>query len=239
MEGMEKGEEKEFSLTFPTDHPRAELAGKECTFKVAISEIKGERLPELNDEFAREVGEGLETLDALRERVTNDVRTRAEAIVQRRFEEKVLEAVVDLAQVEFPPVLVEREVDRLLREQASQFHQGRGGLEDYLRALNQTEQEVREELRPLAIKQVTSSLVLGKVAEEEKIEIGDSELEAEVEEIATSRSEGGEEVRRLFSSAAARESLERMLLTRKTVGRLVEIASSGELASLEGGDSEP
>jgi trigger factor len=228
LEGMVKGEEKEFPLSFPPEHPRTDLAGKECTFKVTISEVKEEKLPELNDEFAKGVGEDLETLASLRERVTANLKARAEEMERRRFEEGVVEAAADLAQVEFPPILVEREIDRFLNDQVAQFREGRGGLEDYLSGIGRTEQEIREELRPMATKQVVRSLALGKVAEEEKIEVSAAEIDDEVEKMVNSSGERGEEVQSLFSLSEARDSMERMLRARKAVQRLVGIASSAE-----------
>ena len=233
LEGMVKEEGREFPLSFPSDHPRAELAGKECSFKVTISEIKEEKLPELNDEFAKEVGEGLETLASLRERVATNLKAGMEEMARRRFEEGAVEAAADLAQVEFPPILVEREIDRFLSEQVAQFREGRGGLEDYLKGIGRTEQEIREELRPMATKRVIRSLTLGKIVEAEKIEVSASELDDEVEKMAKSSGERGEEVRSLFSSPEARNSVERILTTRKTVQLLVDIASSAEEGEVE------
>ncbi|GAG23698.1 unnamed protein product, partial [marine sediment metagenome] len=93
--GMGRDEEKEFQLQFPLDYPKGELAGKEASFKVRVVEIKQERLPELNDEFAKEIDPNFETLDSLREQVLADLRLRAEEKARIDFEEQVTEAVVD------------------------------------------------------------------------------------------------------------------------------------------------
>jgi serine/threonine protein kinase len=93
----------------------------------------------------------------------------ADEKAKRIFEQKVIEAVVDLASVEFPPILVEQEIDRSLSER-ERILGGQGGLENYLKNLNKTEEEMREGLRPEATKRVTQSLVLGKIAEEKKVE---------------------------------------------------------------------
>jgi trigger factor len=224
LPGMKKGEEKEFKLQLPSDYPRGELAGKEPSFKVRVVEIKQEILPELNDEFAKQLGSELDTVAALREEVTNNLKLRAEEKARTDFEEKVIEAVADQAQVEFPPVLVEMEIHRLIDEQSRRFQMQGGNLEEYLKSINKTEEQLHEELHPLATKRVTRSLVLGKVAEEEKIEVGESEIDAEIENMLKDTTEKKEELQKIMNTPQYRDSMKQILMTRKTVNRLVEIA---------------
>ena len=191
---------------------------------MTVTEIKQERLPELNDELAKQINPEFETLDILRERVSTELRQQAEEKAKIDFEEKVIEAVVDLTQVEYPPILVEMEVDRLVNEQSRRLQMGGQGLEDYLKSVNQTEAELREELKPLATKRVTRSLVLGEVTEEEKIEVSDSEIDAEIEEVIKSSAKDKDEMQKLLNTPSSRESIKHLLITRKTIRRLVEIA---------------
>ncbi|MDH5695437.1 MAG: trigger factor [Dehalococcoidia bacterium] len=224
LPGMKGGEEKEFKLQIPQDYPRGELAGKEAWFKVRVTEIKQQRLPELDDEFATLVNPDFKTCDALREQVSANLRLRAEQRAKEEFEERIIEAVADISQVEFPPVLVEMEVDWLLGQQARWLQTSGKGLEEYLSKINKTEEELREELRPLATKRVTHPLLLGRIAEEEKIEISDSEIDAELGKMVQSATENKDEVQKLLDSPQARSSVEQLLTTRKTIQRLVEIA---------------
>ncbi len=232
LEGLDKGEEKEFTISFPADYEISHLAGKEYPFRVVVSEIKEKKLPEVNDEFAKSVGEGFEDLESLRQRIASALKDLAEEKERRRFEEKVIDAVVELSKVDFPPVLVEREIDRLIRETEASLEEG-------IRSRGRSEEELREELRPLATRRATIYLVLGKVAEEERIEVAEAEIEEEVEAIAQSAGERGEEIRSMFNSTTGRQSLKEALLTRKTVKRLMEIASGEEpeiIADKGGGD---
>jgi len=222
--GMRKDGEKEFKLQFPPDYPKNELAGKEPSFKVRLAEIKQERLPELNDEFAREVNPDFETLDSLREQVTAVLRLEAERKARVDFEERVIEAVVDTAQVGFPPILVEVEIDRLINQRLQHWQMSREGLEEYLGRINKTEKELWEELQPLATKRVTRSLVLGKIAEEEKIKVGDSEIDAEIENMTKGDVANRDELQKHLNTPQSRESIEQILITRKNIQRLVEIA---------------
>ncbi len=230
--GLEKGKEAEFTISFPADHERSELAGQECWFKVLVSEIKEKKLPELNDEFAKSVSEEFETFDALRERIASNLRSMAEEQARRNYGEKAIDAVVEQAQVDFPPVLVERDIDGLIGEQERELRANKMSLEDYLTRMKMSGEQLREELRPIATKRVARSLVLGKVSEEENIEVGDEEIDGEIETMAQAAGEKGDELREFFKSPIGRRSLQQMLLARNTVKRLVDIAS-GEADSTE------
>jgi trigger factor len=226
--GMKRNEDKEFKLQFPSDFTNAELVGKEPSFKVRVTEIKQERLPELDDEFARGLNPDFKSLDSLREEVSTDLKLRAEEKARIDFEERVIEAVVDIAKLEFPPILVERETDRLLNQRLQRLQMGEQGLEEYLRSKNKTKEELREELHPLATKGVTRSLVLGKIAEEEKIEVTDSEIEAEIESITKGAVEKKDELQKFLNRLEFRESIKQLLTTRKTIQQLVEIAKGSK-----------
>jgi len=224
LPGMKRGEDKEFKLQIPSDYSESELVGKEPWFKVKVTEIKEEKLPELNDELAKQISPEFETVDALRERVSTELRQQAEEKAKIDFEEKVIQEVVNLAQVEFPPILVEMEIDRLVNEQSRRLQMSGHGLEEYLSSINKTEAELREELQPLATKRITHSLVLGKIAEEEKFEVSDSEIDAEIEEMIKNTVENKDELQKHLNTPQSKESIRQILITRKTIQRLVEIA---------------
>ena len=230
LAGMKGGEEREFKLQLPQDYPRGELAGKEALFKVKVNEVKQQRLPKLNKEFAQLVDPQFKTMASLRKQVAENLRLRAEQKTKEEFEERVIDAVVDLSQVEFPPVLVETEIDRLMDQQARWLQSSGKGLEEYLGRINKTEEELREELRPLAAKRVSRSLVLGRVAEEEKIEVSDAEISAELEKLVQGAAENKGEMEKRLNSPQVRASMEQLLTTQKTIQRLVEIAKGSVYA---------
>jgi len=226
--GMKRDEEKEFKLQFPSDYPRKELAEKEPSFKVRVTEIKQEKLPELNDELAEEISADFKSLDSLREKVSTDLRLRAEEKARIDFEERVIEAAVDTTELEFPPILVEMETNQLINQQLRRWQMGGKGLEEYLSSINKTEEELRQELHPLATKRATQSLVLGKIAEEEKFEVSDSEINAEIENMTKGATENKDELTKFLNTPQARKSIEQTLITRKTIQRLVEIAKGSD-----------
>lgn len=224
---MSRDEVKEFKLQFPSDYFKTELAGKEASFKVKVIEIKQEKIPELNDEFAQQLNPDFKDLTSLREQVTSGLKSSVEERAKADFEQKVIEAVVDLAGIEFPPVLVDMEVDQLIRDQLQRWQMSsNAGPEDYLRTINKTAEQLREEMRPIATKRVTRSFVLGKVAEEEKIEVGDTDIDTEIENIVKSTSENKDELSKFLSTPQTRQSVKQMLISRRTVQRLVDIAKA-------------
>ncbi|MFC1984663.1 trigger factor [Chloroflexota bacterium] len=226
--GMKRNEENEFKLQIPSGYPKDDLAGKEPSFKVKVTEIKEERLPELNDDFAQGLNPDFKSLDLLREKVSTDLMLRAEEKARIDFEERVIEAVVNTTKLDFPPILVDMEIDRLIGQHLRHWQTGDKGLEEYLSSINKTEEELRKELEPIAIKRVTQSLTLSKVAEEAKFEVSDSEISTEIENMTKSAIENNDELDKFLNTPQARRSIEQVLITRKTIRQLVEIARGSD-----------
>ncbi|MFC2035850.1 trigger factor [Chloroflexota bacterium] len=222
LAGMKRNEHKEFKLQFPSDYPSDELAGKEPWFKVKITETKREILPELNNEFASGIDPNFKSLASLRKKVSSDLELRAEEKARLDLEERVIDTVVGLTEVQFPPILVETEIHRILNQR---FQGGSQELEEYLISINKTGEELHEEMHPLATKRITQSLVLGKIVEEEKIEVSDSEIDTEISNINKEASENKDELENILNTPQAREAIEQTLIARKAVQRLVEIAN--------------
>jgi trigger factor len=231
--GMASGEEKEFTLSYAEDYKIKELAGKEFKFKVKLNEVKEKHLPELDDEFAKSLGEGMDTIDALRKYAADGLKRAAEDGARREYERKVLEAVVGCAaKVEYPPVLVEQEITSLLRDRDMALRE-RGGLRNYLKTMKKTEEQLRDEIRPRAVEQVRQELVLGKVAEDEKITVDPAEIEADIENMMKGAGEGNEKLQELFGTSQARQVVENRMIARKAVQRLVDIAMGGAASEAE------
>jgi trigger factor len=233
LPGHQKGDQFEFEVTAPEDLPDERFRGKQARYRVHVKETKQEVLPELDDDFARQVGEGFQSLAALRERVEQDLREALEREAEHRYHDQVLDALAERTHMEFPPVLVERETDHLLKEQfGGPTARGRAGaaaqeqLERYLQQVGKSEEELRDELRPLAERRVRRSLVLSEVSEAEHIQVTGEDVEAEIERLTSGAGSQADELRRLFSSDQAKESMRRSLVTKNTLERLAGIASS-------------
>lgn len=222
--GHKKGDEFEFDLGVPDEARAAQFAGKTCHFTVKIIETKEEVLPELDDEFAKQVGEGFESVEALRVRIRSDIQATLKEQLDQQYQEEILAELVERSTIEFPPVLLDAEIDRILHDQAGHIEQGRG-LERYLAALGKTEEQVREELRPVADTRLRRSLVLSRVTEAEDIQATDEDVETEIDMLTVSAGAQAQQLRALFNNAEGRATIRRNLLTRRTLGRLVELAT--------------
>jgi trigger factor len=217
--GAEKGVPKEISVSAPPGSQP--LSGKEGTFTAVVTEIKQEQLPEVNDEFAGTVGEGFSSVKALRDELESNARGRFEAQAEEAYRDKAVDALVEQAErIEFPPVMVEREIDHLLRDQARAAGQD---VDRYIEMMRRPVEQLREDIRAPATERVRRSLALTRLAEDEQIIVEKPEVDAEIERMVGSMGQQGPQMRRLFSSDDARMALERSVLTRKTVERLVEI----------------
>jgi trigger factor len=219
LQGAEKDKEKTFGLAIPDDYPIEEMRGKESTFQVTVTEVKEKQLPELNDELAR--GAGYDNLEDMKRKVTDALKARAEAGNRLELRQKALDALVGISDVSHPPILEDEEIDGLLRSEAQRL--GFREIADYLKRASKTEEEIRQELRPMAKGRLVQSLVLGKLAEEEKIEISSVEVDNKIDEIVND-SEDKEKARQFFSLPQIRQSIEQSLRTEKTLDRLVQTA---------------
>jgi trigger factor len=226
IEGMEKGQEKEFTIAIPSDFNAPKIAGKTCSFKVKISEIKEQKLPDINDDFAKSMGGDFDNVESMRKNINSNLNNIYQVGAMRRFEQKVLEAVVEKSKIDFPPVLVEQEIDRVIMERERELAARRITLEEFLKSQKKSIDELRESLRPLASKQIAISLVVDKVSEKEDMKVTAEEIEAEIQRMVESAGERGEELSKVFQSPAPRSSIERSLIVAKAVKMLMDIASN-------------
>ena len=237
LEGMAEDEEKEFILTIPEDYPRPQHAGKECNFRVQVLSIKEKRLPDLDDEFAKGVGEGHDDLEALRKFLRQRLEEDAEAEANRRLEQESIEELVKAATVRASDMLYQREVDMMQQDRERSLQNQRIPMETYLGYLGQTAEEFREQLRPTAEDRLTRYLVLRKLAEEENIEVSPEEVEEEIDSLVSSAGDSEEAMRRALSSESAKENIQSSLTDRKVIQRLGQIFQ-GEEGESEGGSGE-
>jgi trigger factor len=225
--GMKKEAEKEFELSFPADYPNDKVAGKEGLFKVKLHEIKEEKLPELDDDFVSQVSPEIKTLDSLREEVAKSLLLRGEERARMDYEEKVINGVVEQSKVGYPPVLVNMEINRILNEQTRQLQMTGQGMDQYLQSINKTAEQLQEEMRPVATRNVTASLVLSRIAEQEKIEVSEADVENGINNMTQSApDEKKGEMRKLLDTPQTRESIKQSLKTRQTIERLTDIAKA-------------
>ena len=182
--GMAAGDEKDVEVTFPADYGTQELAGKPATFKVKVHEVKETLVPELDDEFAKDVSETAETLEDLkkerREKLEKDKADEAE----HNFKNEVVKKAMDNLQVVIPDAMVEAQLDDMMNQYAMNMQSSGFTLEQYAQMMGTTIQGLREQSREGAVQQIRNTLLLEKVAEEENIQVSDEELEEEYQTMA-------------------------------------------------------
>jgi trigger factor len=213
VQGMRAGEERDIELTFPADYKAEELAGKAAVFKVKLRDLKEKILPELDDEFAKDVSE-FDTLEEYKESIRGGLRKTRESEADAEFETGLLNKIIDEMECDVPDALNEQYVDMAVENYGHQLAQYGMELSMYLNMANTTMEQLRESMRPNAQRQVLYSLALEAIADAEKIEVTDDEIEAGYAERAEQYSIGVDELK----SEVSAESIKRELTTKKALG---------------------
>ncbi len=223
--GMKPGEEKTFRLKVPED---SAFDFEEAEFTVRLKQVFERLLPGVDDDLARTAG--FDDLDSLRKHLKEQIRQRKQREADEEYFEQAMQALLDGAKVVYPPQVLEEEIDEMVEDLAQRVQRDlRMSLEDYLKAIGKTEEEVREEIRPRAEERLRTALVLNRFVEAEGLEVTDEEVDARVAEIQKTVEEEG---RKWTPSEAERRRIRNSLLQEKIVDRLTAIAR-GEVDSKE------
>ncbi len=204
----------EFVLSLPSDYDDTTIADKDIHLTVAVKEIKEFNLPELDDEFAKGVGDGYDNLAALRNSVLEQLKERGKELSLREHREKVVTALVDGLSVKMPAVMVERGIEHQEVERAAFLQRFDIRVDDYLQSVEKTAEEARSEIENDVVRSLRRRFALSKVAELEGIQVSDDDVDARVDALKSQQGSGD------IPADAVREAL----LAEKTVDRLVEIA---------------
>ena len=192
--GVNAGEEKDVVVTFPEEYHAPDLAGKEAVFKCKVHEVKFEELPELDDEFAKDVSE-YDTLEELKAATAERLQKYMDAQSISRAKDVLIEKVAEANPVEVPSVMIEDEIDRMAQELDQQLRYQGLSLDQYMQFMQKDAAAFRDELKPEAEKKVATRLVLMSIVEAEKIEVSDEDLEEELKSMAMSYNMSVEEVK--------------------------------------------
>ena len=198
--GMRPGESKEFPLTFPNDYGNKALAGQILNFKVSLSEIREEILPEIDDEMAKRVGR-YDTLEALKQEIVANLTQGYEKRVEQELNEQAFGALLERTRFEVPETLVEMELEGIVEEAERSFAHRNTSLED----MGLSREIITAKYRDTAVKQVKRHLLLGKLIDQEKLALSDAEVEEAIEKMAVSFQQPAEQIRRYY-----RENPEKM-----------------------------
>ena len=248
--GLSEDDESEFTVTVPEDYPREQYAGKDIQFQVSVLSVKEKSLPELDDEFAKSIGDGFDDLEALRSSIRESLTNQAENSARTELEQKSLEALCDVAVVNASPLLYERELEAMQADRERMLRQQGLDLPTYLRFMGRSSDEFLDEMRPNAERRLVSALVMRKLAEVEEIEISDEDVQSETDRLLglSSEDEAQDEanldsLREFLGSESTRNNIRSTLHSRRIMERLTDIAQ-GKLdedadAPASGTDDEP
>ena len=191
--GMKIDEEREIKVTFPKEYFSKDLAGKEAMFKVKLHEIKRKELPELDDEFAKDVSE-FDTLAELKASIKEKIEKNNEQRQKYETEDLAIKAVCEDVKVDIPSGMVEFEVENMMKDFEQRLSYQRLNLDQYLKMIGKTEEEMKKEYEPQAIEAIKSRLVLEAIIKAEKIEASEDEIKAKMEEMAKNYGKKVEEI---------------------------------------------
>ncbi len=220
--GVSKGEAKDVNVTFPEDYNSKELAGKPALFKATVKEIKVKELPELDDEFAKDVSE-FDTIEEYKTDLRKKLAERAEHSAQHENEDNVVEKVVGNATVDIPEVMIEKHIDNLVYDFGMRLRYQGLELEKYLEIMGMDMKAFREQFKNRAEQEVKTQMVIEKISKAEAIVPSDEDTDGEIKKMAENYKQTEEEFRQHLQPDDI-EYIRSTLVARKTVEFLVENA---------------
>ncbi len=218
--GMKQGEEKEFELRFPKDYHQKNLANKLATFKVSVRRVFTRILPELNDDFAKQLG--AESFAKLTETIEGNIKAEAEQKEAQRQEIAMLDALAAQATFsDIPQTLIDTEAHRMVHELEASINQQGLQFKDYLEHLKKTEADLQKDFAEDAQKRVKTALIIRQVAEDNNITVPTADIDAEINRAAETYKDNKEALENI-KSESSRRYLENTLLNRKVITFLKE-----------------
>ena len=220
--GAEIGKELDVNVTFPEEYGAKELAGKAAVFKCKVNGIKVKELPEADDEFAQEVSE-FDTLDAYKEDIKANLLKKKEEEAQRVKEDAVIGKIIEGAQMDIPEAMVEYQTQQMLDDFGRRMQSQGLSLEQYFQFTGMTEDQYKEQMKPRALQNIQSRLVLEAVAAAEKLEATEEDLDAEYAKMAEQYKLDVEKVKEIFGEYQ-KEELKKDIVIQKAAALVTDAA---------------
>ena len=195
--GVKAGESKDVVVTFPEEYQAKELAGKEAIFKCKVHEVKFEELPELDDEFAKDVSE-FDTLAELRDDARARILESAKLQCENEAKDKVIAQVYENNKVEAPATMVVDEMDRMIQELEQQMRYQGLNIQQYLQFTGSTLDDFRKEIKPEAEKRVATRIVLRSIGDVEKVEVTDEDMDKELQRMSEAYNTDPENIKKML-----------------------------------------
>jgi trigger factor len=223
--GRKKGDKTDIKVNFEADHYHSKLAGKIVNFKVELMDIKVMELPELNDEFARNLGADFNDLDDFNKKVREDLITREEQRIDKELKKRLLNKISESVDIELPQSLVESEINYAIENIRQNLIRTGSNFEK----AGLREEKLKEEFRPTSEIRVKELLILGEIARQNDLNINELELSEGFREMATRMAQDHEIIRKYYEANNLVDSFQQKLLEEKTLNYLVEGAKISEV----------
>lgn len=221
--GLETGDDKEVKVTFPDDYHAEELRGKDAVFKVKVHEIKRKEVPELDDEFAKDANEDVETLDELKQDIRKHLEEHKKQDAENHKRDTVVEKASDNAEMDIPEVMIENELDRMVKEFEQRLQAQGITTEMYFQITGSDEDEFREQMKDDAEKRIRANLTLEAIAKAENIEASDEDVDKELKEMAETYKQSVDDIKKLLAAqGGGTDAIKEELKLRNTIEFLVE-----------------
>jgi len=222
--GLKIGEKTEIEVDFGQDDTNSRLAGRRVTFKVEVRDIKVMDLPELNDDFAKNLGSDFSDLDTLKKRIREDLIAREEKRVDAELKKRLLKKISDTVEFELPECLVDSEI----RYSIEGLKRNLTRMGSNMEKAGLKEEKLKEDLRPAAERRVKDLLILGEIAKESNLTISEAELSEGYKEMAEKIGQDPQVLRQYYEANQLVDPLRERLLEEKTLNYLVEAANINE-----------
>ena len=222
--GLSAGESKTFTVTYPENFANEQYAGKDITFSVEVSAVKAKELDPVDDEFAQQVGD-FETLDALKEKIREDIKQSRERMNNFELGSEVLDKIIENAEkIDWPLALEEEQIDHEIEHYEQHLKQAGLTLDSALRVQNKTKDQLREETRESVVKQVKRGLVMSKLAELEQLQVSQVEVLQQAKLMADMYGGNDQIWQSILASEARQNTIANDLLSNKVIQQLAAIA---------------
>lgn len=216
--GMKIGEEKDVVVTFPKEYFSKDLAGKEATFKVKLNGLKRKELPELDDEFAKDVSE-FDTIEELKNSIKERLEKQNKDRERYEKQDAAVKAVVETMEVDIPSGMIEMETENMMKEFESRMSYQGLKMEQYLKMMGKTEDEFKKEYEPQAIEAIKSRLAIEEIVKAEKLEASEEEIKEKIAEMAKNY---GRDVKDLEGNENVKDYIKQGIESEKAMDFLVE-----------------
>lgn len=219
--GMETGDEKDVTVTFPADYHSADVAGKEAVFKVKLNSIKRKEIADLDDEFAKDVSE-FDTLEELKVDLSNKLKERKESEAQSEITRQAVEKAIANAEIDVPDKMVEDRVERMIQNMGNRLQTQGIQLEQYLQYINSDMDTLRQQFKADAEAELSRELVLDEIAKLDELTVDEEEIDAEIAAMAPRFQQEPAELKLNLGAVGDLDLIREDILRRKTMQHLLD-----------------